>query len=361
MGMFTLDDRVKAKIASFLPGFKKWLDTDEAREYLREREEKEREFRILLDAAAIEQLSEPDFRRMIASLWAYVGWTNKDYVADRILKSTDFNALKSEVKNLLYGTAPFASRYDRFFEKVKFIGPAGVTEILAFANPKQYGIWNDKSRRVFEMLGLGEVLPTKKYRISGSEYEKVNEALKAIFRVIKPGEAEPYLLDADTFIYYLYHHLVTKEAKEEKIVTKEEDYDFDHDEIIEKLVEIGNGLGFEANSEQQIAKGARVDVLWQAKIANLGVVSYVFEVQRGGSIDSLLLNLQRAKNNPTVQKLVVVANARDLKRIKEEAESLSEEFRKSLAYLEAKDVERASDLLAELNTIISRLELVKGF
>ncbi|MEM3905885.1 MAG: hypothetical protein QXZ17_03310, partial [Nitrososphaerota archaeon] len=94
---------------------------------------------------------------------------------------------------------------------------------------------------------------------------------------------------------------------------------------------------------------------------NLGVVSYVFEVQRGGSIDSLLLNLQRAKNNPTVQKLVVVANARDLKRIKEEAESLSEEFRKSLAYLEAKDVERASDLLAELNTIISRLELVKGF
>ncbi|MBS7654645.1 hypothetical protein KEJ43_06210 [Candidatus Bathyarchaeota archaeon] len=58
---------------------------------------------------------------------------------------------------------------------------------------------------------------------------------------------------------------------------------------------------------------------------------------------------------------MVVAKTRDLRKIREEAESLSEEFRKTLAYLEAKDVERASDLLAELNTIISRLELVKGF
>ncbi|MEM3104282.1 MAG: hypothetical protein QXD69_02115 [Candidatus Bathyarchaeia archaeon] len=355
--MFTLDDRVRTTITSFLPGFKKWLDTDEGREFLREREDKEREFRTLLNAAAIDQLSESDFRRIIVSLWAYVGWTNKDYVADRILKSTDFNTLKSELKNLLYGSAPLASRYDRFFEKVKGVGPAGVTEILAFINPEQYGIWNDKSRRGLEVLGLGEVLPTKKYRISGSEYERLNEALKSIFRVIEPSRAEPNLLDVDLFLFYL----VTKEAKEEIVVKEEEDYDFDHDEIVDKLVEIGSGLGFEASSEQQIARGARVDVLWQARIANLGVVSYVFEVQRGGSIDSLILNLQRAKNNPTVQKLVVVANTRDLKKIREEVESLSEDFRKSLAYLEAKDVERASDLLAELNTIISKLELVKGF
>jgi hypothetical protein len=140
-----------------------------------------------------------------------------------------------------------------------------------------------------------------------------------------------------------------------------EDYDFDHDEIVEKLVELGNGLGFEAESEKLIAKGARVDAVWRAKIANLGVVSYVFEVHRGGSIDSLILNLQRAKNNPTVQKLVVVANTVDLRKIGEEVSSLSEDFRKSLAYLEAKDVEKAYNLLKELNAIIGRLELVKSF
>jgi hypothetical protein len=145
-----------------------------------------------LGESAIDQLSELDFRQIVASLWAYAGWTNKDYVADRVLKNTDFNTLKSELKNLLYGTAPLPNRYDRFFEKVKGIGPAGVTEILTFVNPKQYGIWNDKSRKGLEILGLGKKLPTQKYKISGAEYNEVNETLKIISKIIKP-EGEPDL------------------------------------------------------------------------------------------------------------------------------------------------------------------------
>ncbi len=80
--MFVLDEPVKARITSFLTEFEKWLDTDEDKEVLRE--DKSREFRGLLNAEAIERLTEPDFRRIIVSLWAYVGWTNKDYVADRV-------------------------------------------------------------------------------------------------------------------------------------------------------------------------------------------------------------------------------------------------------------------------------------
>jgi len=352
-----LSERVIAKINNFRPDFRKWLETDECKSFLRERDERKNVFRNLLSKDVVEQLSEPDFRRIIASLWAYAGWTNKDYVADRVLKSTDFNTLRSELKKLLYGHDPLAERYDRFFEIVRGIGPAGITEILAFVDPSQYGIWNDKSRKALDILGLGEVLPTKKYRINGSEYEEVVEALKSIFKLIEPGKTELDLLYVDLFLLFI----ATKEMKKEEVVIEEEDYDFDHDEIVEKLVELGSGLGFEASSEVQVARGARVDVLWQAKIANLGVVSYVFEVQRGGSIDSLILNLQRAKNNPTVQKLVVVANTKDLKKIKDEVESLSEEFRKSTAYMEAKDVLRATELLSELNKIISKLELVKSF
>ncbi|MFN3384769.1 MAG: hypothetical protein ACK401_07730 [Archaeoglobaceae archaeon] len=113
--MFTLSEDVKAKITSLLPSFRKWLGTDEGKEFLRESENKRNEFSSLLGETAIEQLSEFDFRRIIASCWAYLGWTNKDYVADRILKNTDFKILRSELKNLLYGSAPLASRYDRFF------------------------------------------------------------------------------------------------------------------------------------------------------------------------------------------------------------------------------------------------------
>jgi len=63
---------------------------------------------------------------------------------------------------------------------------------------------------------------------------------------------------------------------------------------------LGSGSASRRKKERKVARGAQVDAVWQARIANLGVVTYVFEVQRHGSIDSLILNLQRAQNNPTV-------------------------------------------------------------
>ena len=43
-----------------------------------------------------------------------------------------------------------------------------------------------------------------------------------------------------------------------------------HDEIKEKLVAIGELLGFESRSEVKIATGAVVDAVWEAKIGNMG-------------------------------------------------------------------------------------------
>ena len=358
-----LSEKVKVRVREVLPSFEKWLRSEDAREHVEGIIRRVREFRSLLSEENIERLTEPDFRRIITSLYAFIGWTNKDYVVDRVLASKDIDALKSELRRLFYGRGPFSERYDHFTRNVKGLGPAALTEILAFFNPLEYGIWNEKSRRALEFLGLGDELQTKKYKIAGSQYERFNHVLKEIYAEIKPvfkklGIADEAidLLLVDLFLYYICEEVLKRPTTPEN-----EDYDFDHDEIVEKLVELGNGLGFEAESEKLIAKGARVDVIWRAKIANLGVVSYVFEVHRGGSIDSLILNLQRAKNDPTVQKLVAVANTRDLKRIKEEVSSLSEDFRKSIAYMEAKDVEKAYDLLKELNAIIGKLELVKSF
>jgi len=84
-------------------------------------------------------------------------------------------------------------------------------------------------------------------------------------------------------------------------------YEFDHDEIRDFIRDIGISLGFEAETEKTIGHGARVDVIWRAKIANLGVVTYVFEVHKSGSIDSFVLNLQKAIRNPTVQKVIAVS------------------------------------------------------
>ena len=362
-----LSEKVKVRVREVLPNFEKWLRSEDARDHVEGIIRRVREFRGLLSEENIERLTEPDFRRIITSLYAFIGWTNKDYVVDRVLANKDIGTLKSELKRLFYGRGPFSERYDHFTKNVRGLGPAALTEILAFFNPLEYGIWNEKSRRALEFLGLGDELQSRKYRITGSEYEKFNHALKMIYEEIKPTfeklgiiEEGIDLLLVDLFLYYICEEVYPTQTFLKRKMTIPKDYDFDHDEIVEKLVELGNGLGFEAEGEKLIAKGARVDVVWRARIANLGVVSYVFEVHKGGSIDSLILNLQRAKNDPTVQKLVVVANTKDLKRIKEEVSSLSEDFRKSIAYMEAKDTEKAYDLLKELNAIIGKLELVKS-
>jgi len=74
--------------------------------------------------------------------------------------------------------------------------------------------------------------------------------LKSIFKLIEPSRTELDLLYVDLFLLFI----ATKEMKREEVVIEEEDYDFDHDEIVEKLVELGSGLGFEASSEVQVAK-----------------------------------------------------------------------------------------------------------
>ena len=70
----------------------------DARASLEDRSRKVREIRSLLSEDSIESLTEPDFRKIIASLWAFVGWTNKDYIADRVLAYKYVEEVKSELR-----------------------------------------------------------------------------------------------------------------------------------------------------------------------------------------------------------------------------------------------------------------------
>ena len=100
--------------------------------------------------------------------------------------------------------------------------------------------------------------------------------------------------------------------------------------------------------------------LWRAKIANLGVVTYVFEVHKSGAIDSLILNLQKAVRNPTVQKVIAVSNKKQLGQIEKEVQGLPEDFVKALSFWNAYDVERTHEKLSEVVKSIEKLGLVKS-
>jgi len=178
--------------------------------------------------------------------------------------------------------------------------------------------------------------------------------LKEIAALLKSEELpNPNLLDVDLFLYY-----VVAVAKEIEAPEAEVEEEFDHDEIKEMLLQIGQGLGFEVDSEVPLAPGAKVDAIWRAKIGNLGEVKYVFEVHKEGSVDSLLLNLIRAQSDPTVQKVIAVSDEKRLNNIRREASNLPQ-LSDRIIYWTVSEVKRAAELLGELKGIMEKLELFK--
>ena len=129
-----------------------------------------------------------------------------------------------------------------------------------------------------------------------------------------------------------------------------------HDEIKEKLVAIGELLGFDSRSEVKIATGAIVDAVWEAKIGNMGKAIYVFEVQSKGSIDSLILNLKKAQSNAAVQAVVAVADEEQLAKIICESTGVIDE--KSLRTWDSEDVLAVYDSLVRAHESINKLALV---
>jgi hypothetical protein len=142
----------------------------------------------------------------------------------------------------------------------------------------------------------------------------------------------------------------------EQIVPKKE-AEFIHNDIRDKVADIGRWLGFNAEVEKKIAAGAIVDAVWEVTIGNMGRVIYVFEVQTSGSIDSLILNLMKAKNNKAVQGIVAVTDQKQIEKIKKEIGDLSQ-FDGELKFWDYAEVVKVHESLQYVNESINNLGLV---
>ena len=138
----------------------------------------------------------------------------------------------------------------------------------------------------------------------------------------------------------------------------------EHEDLISKLQEIGVSLGFEPTTDREdtnIAKGCVVDLVWNAKIASIGTIKYVFEVQSKGSKKSLVLNLLQSLNNPMVKKVIAVSNKKQLEEIKEQVlqmGGLTDSTKKNFVYLDFNSVNRVYNILPTLQEFRSQLQLV---
>ena len=89
-------------------------------------------------------MTEDEFLEYISKLWSMLIWGNKKYVADKLIADNGFDTLKKQLAELLFGTNAISKRWDSFLKSVKGMGPATISELLTYANPQEYVIFNRK-------------------------------------------------------------------------------------------------------------------------------------------------------------------------------------------------------------------------
>ncbi len=327
---------------------------------------KEREERLIYYNSWTEDkilnMTNDEFVEYIGKLWSMIVWGNKTYIANKIIDSNGFDKLKNNLINLLYGNQDISIRWDEFYKNIKHIGPSSMSELLSYIDSNNYVICNKITCNCFKYLEI-ENVPTHNYQYTGINYKRLCDIAKQIkIKMNDQGIKNIDLLTVDymfwDIIEPLSKNLINDKQKENIIETEVTNKVSEsiHKDIIEQIIEIGIWLGFESKSEIKIADGAVVDAVWQAKIGNMGKVMYAFEVQSKGSIDSLLLNLQKANNNSAVQGIIAVSDEKQLEKIKKECAGLPIEDK--LKTWEFEEVVEMHDCLEKSNEIINKLGLV---
>jgi hypothetical protein len=350
------------KIKEIYKEFSVWQKTDEYLKWENVIKIRIDKYNKLLAKECIKNITKEAINGLIIDLWASLVWTNKDYLIERIWKNIDLSEFQNQLYNLIYGTKGLQDRYDNF--TVKGLGISSATEIMILADCSAYPLLNNRAQKGLLGLGFGDILPflSTTSPVQGKHYVQFKEAMDLLAKELKNlGYEFCGYFGPDILLHYITTEYIVLESTPPESVKKgqKETGDFDHDEAIDSVLELGAGLGFEVSSEHTVASGARIDAIWKIKIANLGTISYVFEVHRRGSRDSAILNLQKAQQDSSVQKLVIVTTDEEIQKFKKEIETLPESFRNSVSYLNILDLNKSINLITELKNKLEDLNLLR--
>jgi len=316
-------------------------------------------------ANKIRKMSEEDVYEYISQLWAMLIWGNKQYVVDKILNDNGLRNYRTMLADLVWGKDDIANRWVKFRKNIKGMGPAMISEILCKSHPKEYMLWNRRAYVGLNYLGV-ENLPRYDYQLSGKVYKHLCEVCKEIAEEMKnTGLKDTTLLSVDYFIWSELQvednlsQIYSKKEKTVEEIEKEqpEAVEFIHDDIRDKIRDIGQWLGFASSIEKKVSEGSKVDTVWEATIGNMGRVIYVFEVQTKGSIDSLIINLLKSLNNPAVQGVVAVSDKEQIKKIKRHAADVKD-LKDKLRVWDYQEIQKVHESLEFVNSSINNLELV---
>lgn len=310
-------------------------------------------------------MDEENIYEYLSKLWAMLIWGNKHYVVDKIIEDNGLDTFRNNLSELVWGSRNISVRWDNFRNQTKGMGPAMISEILCKTHPDECMLWN---RRAYVGLNYLEVehLPRYDYQLNGKVYEHLCEVCKDISAEFANfGLKDKTLLAVD---YFIWEELQVEEnlskiygkKKREEIppgVVSLDESEFIHDDIRDKLRDIGQWLGFTSKIEQKVSEGSKVDTIWEATIGNMGRVIYIFEVQAKGSIDGLILNLLKSLNNPAVQGIVAVSDQQQIEKIKKHISDVKD-LKDKLKYWDYKEIIGVHESLQFVNESINNLDLV---
>jgi hypothetical protein len=354
-----LAQNVVENIKKFKDDFLKYRAGKEGKEFEEERRRHTEMIRSVLGREGFKNFDESSLLTIANNLYAFGWWAKKEWLVDNWIESAGgIENLRKNFEVLLYSDLKLADRFDTFRKNVKGMGAAVISEVLTYFDPHEYGIWNKRVRRGLLKLGIErlergvDVGKLGVSNVSGRDYEAVIRTLKEMVGLLKDENTlrNPDLLDVDYFLSYLVDLQDIEDGKDEVP---------DHGEIVDMVLNIGKGLGFDVLKEVPLASGTRLDALWSAQIGNIGELKYVFEVHVKGSIDSLILNLMKAAQDPAVQKVVAVSSEEELEKIKREALTIKNLADKIL-FWDIREVVRANELVDDLMDTMRRLGLTRG-
>jgi hypothetical protein len=314
-------------------------------------------------------MTDEEIYEYISKMWAMLIWGNKHYVVDKLIEDNGLKTFRKSLAELVWGGQDISQRWDTFRTQIKGMGPAMISEVLCKTHPTDFMLWN---RRAFVGLNYLEVenLPRYDYQLTGKVYRSLCDVTKEISQELaEAGFKDTTLLAVDYFIW----EQLQVEDNLSKIYAKKavgtppiqpvspEESAFIHDDIRDKIRDLGQWLGFTASIEQKVSEGSKVDSVWESTIGNMGRVIYVFEVQTKGSIDSLILNLLKSLNNPAVQGVVAVSDKDQLEKIKKYALDVKD-LGDKLKYWDYEEILKVHESLEYVNASINNLGLVpQGF
>jgi hypothetical protein len=341
-----------------MPKFQHFLST-EGQKWIEERDQKNQFFeKYFSSPQRLDQLEEGTLRELIHTLWAFAGWTNKDYLLAKMLES-GLPTIRSAFKHLLFDNDSLAKRFDHVRKSVKTMGVASISEILSHHDPNQNAIFNRRSWGGLIRLGVNETQLPRLTQLTGAKYEffcKLTRNVREQIALKYPDISD--LLKLDFLLYFVSLQDLPVDILPALPTPTPPLTDFDHNGVIDQLLELGDGLGFEVDKEFPVARGCRIDAIWRSRVANLGTIAYAFEVHRRGSRDSAILNLQRVRRDQSVQKVIIVSSKDELDRFRGEIESLDESFRNAVGYFEVQDLQRSLNHLQGLKDILNTLGLL---